>query len=989
MMRKHLWGICALATVACLGTFGSASAFVPEESATLSVQLPFSNGEFLAYGAQATAFVPPHVERQLESNLGGNWTVYAWNRQSDSPHIVYGSGAQIASPFTDDASVESAARYVLEQNSTALHVNPEQLRLDVVQGGMGKIAAHFIQTYEGLDVLGGRAHVTFTDEGRAFVMSSDYYVIENLDVTPTLSMTQAENIAMGDLSFAQKNISAKAEEASALYVLPVPTALDEVEYHLVYKVTVETDGRTGVWVNHVDATTGEILTRQNDVHFINYTGTTSGEVQDGTYCDGSAIVPLGWMDVVINPVGTATSSSVGAWTLTNGDATPRNAVTRFFGPWIDVNRASAGSPPDPTQTQLATPGVPLAVSWNDGNSRQDERDCFQGVSDIHDWFQTIDPGYVYTNTRITCNVGVPGSCNAFWNGSINFYNTGGGCYNTGEIEGVVDHEFGHGIQNNLIGGQGNEGLGEGNGDITLNFMIDESIIGRGFTVGNCTSGIRDSENALQYPEGLNGAVHHDGQIIAGVVWEVRDILQNNLGMAAGKHRAALLWHFGRKTERPTNQPDQVFSMYVADDDDGNLDNGTPNWEAICEGASRHDTDGDGYPCLEVIEGVFFVHTPLTTPQPEGDAVITADVLTTIAGADIIDSSVKLHYTVNSLGIEVVVTMTPVGGNTYTATIPGLQEADEVSYWMEASDDEGNDGTAPGNAPGTQYEFDVPTVFDAIEVPSGWTVNAEGGDNATTGVWERGNPSGTISQPEDDHTPAPGVNAWITGLATGGSDGGNDVDNGTTTLYSPVYDLSESEVAKAKYYRWYSNNQGGDPNNDTWVVQVRNNGGAWIDVERNQNDQNDWFKVEANLSDLLGDLGNVQFKFIASDLNTGSLVEAGVDDFAILASGSPTSVPGVGSSDTPRFALYGARPHPVDGPSVVSFQVPASTRVDLGLFDVAGRQVRSLANGTFEAGSHDLSWDGKDSNGRDLASGVYFLRMDANEFHATRTVVVTR
>lgn len=990
MMRKHLWGICALAT-ACLGTFGTASAFAPEEtSATFSVQLPFSDGEFLAYGAQAADFVPPHVERQLEANLGGNWTVYAWNRQSNSPHIVYGSGVDVAPPFTDDSSVESAARFVLEQNSTALHVNPENLRLDVVQGGMGKIAAHFIQTYEGLDVIGGRAHVTFTDQGRVFVMSSDYYGIEGLDVTPTLSVAQAENIAMSDLvSFSQRNISSRPDEASKLYVLPVPTAVDQVEFRLVYRVTVETDGRTGAWITDVDAKTGQILSRQNDVHFINYLGTTQGEVQNGTYCNGSAIVPLGWMNVVINPVGTATSNPAGAWTLTNGDSTPRNAVTRFYGPWIDVNRASSGNPPDPQLTQLATPGVPLVVDWNDGNSRQDERDCFQAVSEIHDWFETIDPGYVYSNTRITCNVGVPGQCNAFWNGSINFYNTGGGCYNTGEIEGVVDHEFGHGIQNNLVGSQGNEGLGEGNGDITLNFLIDESIIGRGFNIGNCTGGIRNSDNNLQYPEGKTGAIHHDGQIIAGVVWDVREILEQNLGAAAGKHRAGLLWHFGRKIERPRFQPDQVFSMYVADDDDGNLDNGTPNWTAICEGATRHDVDQDGFPCLEVIEGVFFVHTPLTTPQPEGNAVITADIQTTVAGADIVDSSVKLHYTVNNGGAEVVVVMTPQGGNTYTAVIPGLQEADEVAYWMEAEDDAGNDGTAPLNAPNSQYEFDVPTVWDAIEVPSGWVVNLEGTDNATTGRWERGNPSGTIAQPEDDHTPPPGVNAWITGLATGGSDGGNDVDNGTTSLYSPVYDLSDSDNAKVKYYRWYSNNMGGDPNNDVWVVQVRNNGGPWIDIERNQSNQNDWVKVEADLDALLGDLGNVQFKFIASDLGTGSLVEAGVDDFAILASGATSNVPGVGASDTPKFALYGARPHPVDGPSVVAFQVPASTRVELGLFDVAGRQVRSLANGMFEAGAHDIAWDGKDSNGRELASGVYFLRMDANEFHATRTVVVTR
>ena len=51
---------------------------------------------------------------------------------------------------------------------------------------------------------------------------------------------------------------------------------------------------------------------------------------------------------------------------------------------------------------------------------------------------------------------------------------------------VVEHEFGHGIQDAIMGGwQGNEGLGEGNSDVVGILLTQESIIGRGFYLGNC------------------------------------------------------------------------------------------------------------------------------------------------------------------------------------------------------------------------------------------------------------------------------------------------------------------------------------------------------------------------------------------------------------------------------------------------------------------------------------------------------------------------
>src|SRR5690606_37789233 len=114
---------------------------------------------------------------------------------------------------------------------------------------------------------------------------------------------------------------------------------------------------------------------------------------------------------------------------------------------------------------------------------------------------------------------------------------------------------------------------------------------------------------------------------------------------------------------------------------------------------------------------------------------------------------------------------------------------------------------------------------------GWAAGAPG-DNASTGIWERGNPNGTSAQPEDDHTPPPGVKCWFTGQGTpGGSVGENDVDGGTTTLLSPVFAAAGLTTAEISYWRWYSNDEGASPNNDVFVVGISNNGGSnWVTVE---------------------------------------------------------------------------------------------------------------------------------------------------------------
>lgn len=217
------------------------------------------------------------------------------------------------------------------------------------------------------------------------------------------------------------------------------------------------------------------------------------------------------------------------------------------------------------------------------------------------------------------------------------------------------------------------------------------------------------------------------------------------------------------------------------------------------------------------------------------------------------------------------------------------------------------GVAPGTPNGTVIPFTVDVVDGAntfsiegdvivgVRVVAsfdfeaggneGWGVGAP--NDASTGEWERGDPNGTAAQPENDNTPNPGVNCWFTGQASvGASVGTNDVDDGTTTLVSPAFDLSGTQSATISYARWYSNDEGGNPNADVFEVDLSDDGGAtWTAAEvigPSVGASGGWSNMTLDVGSFVDLTSNVRIRFLASDLAGGSIVEAAIDDVVVRA-----------------------------------------------------------------------------------------------------------
>jgi hypothetical protein len=100
--------------------------------------------------------------------------------------------------------------------------------------------------------------------------------------------------------------------------------------------------------------------------------------------------------------------------------------------------------------------------------------------------------------------------------------------------------------------------------------------------------------------------------------------------------------------------------------------------------------------------------------------------------------------------------------------------------------------------------------------------------------------------------------------------------------------------------------------------------------------------------------------------------------------------GVDDPEEPaEFAFRGSHPNPFTATTRIAFDLPEATWVRLVIFSAAGRRVATLADGVVSEGSHVVPWDGRDSSGLRLPSGIYFVRLEAGGRTETRKLILVR
>jgi hypothetical protein len=195
----------------------------------------------------------------------------------------------------------------------------------------------------------------------------------------------------------------------------------------------------------------------------------------------------------------------------------------------------------------------------------------------------------------------------------------------------------------------------------------------------------------------------------------------------------------------------------------------------------------------------------------------------------------------------------------------------------------------------RFEIGVRTiVWDPLDNADGWVVNPYGDDSATTGAWEIAQPKGVdafsfginlVSQPSKDHS-ASDNQALVTGSG-GGKLGDYDVDDGTTTVLSPIYDISNASDPVLTWYSWrfgYDFNTGNGVvpvTNDALTTEVSADGGqTWTLIDTDSSNTQSWVRKDIRLADFVPLTGEIRLRFTMSDDDEQSISEAMIDDIRI-------------------------------------------------------------------------------------------------------------
>lgn len=234
--------------------------------------------------------------------------------------------------------------------------------------------------------------------------------------------------------------------------------------------------------------------------------------------------------------------------------------------------------------------------------------------------------------------------------------------------------------------------------------------------------------------------------------------------------------------------------------------------------------------------------------------------------------------------------TPVGGHVITAEVFGF------------SSGEARVSLSTSGVSGLNIDLETARFVDDAETNQGWSLGGQVGDGATSGVWTRVDPNGTLGgqiQPEDDHTAAPGVLAFITGQsAVGAQPEVGDVDGGRTTLVTPTINTSDLGAAQVRYWRWVASNGGFFSGGSMAIESTSDNGASWTPVDSLTTTNAGWQRATFNLGSFstLSNTNRVRFQARPNTPYAQSVLECGVDDFDLVRACNPRFNPAVADAD---------------------------------------------------------------------------------------------
>jgi hypothetical protein len=269
-------------------------------------------------------------------------------------------------------------------------------------------------------------------------------------------------------------------------------------------------------------------------------------------------------------------------------------------------------------------------------------------------------------------------------------------------------------------------------------------------------------------------------------------------------------------------------------------------------------------------------------------------------------------------------------------------------------------------------------YDDFQFNFGWISTG----TASSGLWTRAIPAltefnGQDSNPGNDNDADCNGFAFVTGNADDSNPGANDVDNGSALLRSPIMDLSNDADPYLSFYRWFFNAGGNDDPNDSLFIRLVPQIGSPVLLKTvvSDNTSSQWIKEEFRIRDFIDNPGLLRFEMEAVDFANGHLVEAGLDLFQVIDSGSVT-----GSEKPLLTEQLRVFPNPAAGGTTLRFAGNGNEMLDLALYEISGKLVFDKRIGTEGGLIPETSL---------LKPGIYLLRFKTKSgVYLQEKVVIT-
>lgn len=800
---------------------------------------------------------------KLRARLGPAWRV-GFDPSTGVARRAYGPGLLVPGSIASAELAEKAALDLLSEHLELLSPGASLSDFELVANELdqGQRTLGFVQRHGGLRVRGGQLSVRFKND-RLYALGSE--AVPHLRVpSPSRWASEAELVA-GARSFVDGALglsSTLLEPPGAAEILSLRVGARRI-HHVVVPVVLEVDSPRLRYRVYVDAETGEPIAREQLLRFAE--ATVSLLVPERAPGHGPRFAAPAALAQATIDGSAATASALGALGWVGAAAASVELVLE--GSLVRV-RNSAGAP------------ASLSVELDDGEayvwdaSAEAELDAelstYAHAGIVKSYAKRFAPSLAYLDKQLRATVNIDDACNAYSDGTtINFYRAGQGCENTGRIADVVYHEFGHSLHNqSIVFGVGDfdGALSEGISDYLAATITGDPAMGRGFF--GTSQELRHIDPAGQerrWPEDVTGQVHTDGLIIGQALWDMRKALVLELGEAEGVATSDHLFYQGIR--RASDIPTMHFEVLAADDDDGDISNGTPHACAINRAFNLHGMS------LRSATSAGLGVVPREASGLRVEAEVTG--LFDACPEDTI-ASARLSYREAGSSVTAATIEMERDGVKLAATLPAPEGGTLLEYSIEVDFASGSAPVRlPDNPAAPRYQVYVGDVvplyctsFETDPELDGWThglsdgTQTEGADD-----WQWGPPGGNARN-GDPSEAFEGERVFGNDLAVEPNFNGLYQADKVTWAKTPVIDASGYAEVRLQYRRWLNVEDAFFDRASIYAGDKR----LWRNFDSDQGDQStvhhrdrEWRFHDVDLSDAVDDDGTVQVTYeLSSD-----------------------------------------------------------------------------------------------------------------------------